>query len=572
MRHSTHVLPPLHRVGTWSMVASTQLRPEERCEWGPAWHNRPSRATHPSLGMTHKLHAQCPVCTRPQRFSRGSQSQEILGNTTDPDSLIGADIATKFTYLLSARSDCSYHSDANKFWDNALDSRIVRIGNAPPQRHSGRITSSIKVLDKERWILQGAIDTIRHRCDSEEKAPRNIIHTLREHHAREEQAIESSIATINYHHNALIPWRASLLKFCPGSLCSMRSWIMATMIERSRSVPLSLIIDDGADLDSRKMSLVAKNLHRVKFFDVYIQDSKTRPFLGILNRPVSYCGIETYAFPSTFLSGNTPNLRHMKLTTHSYVPWNCGLFENLATLEVRGAKRTSGPNAPEMCFCAGKDHSDSRGENTTLELTCGLSSRTLEDSEYAKIKLTFSWHSDRCRGISPLDLTWTSFEALASHQFNSFRVSGSDIGWDVDVWQKFATMCGALQGTSPTRGENVALADCCLPALSYLELGVFCHYPMPTADGGKAPLTEVLAQSLSMRATIGCSTSELAFIPSWEDSPEGWSDPFGAVPGIIVGEKASWARETMVSNTSPIYYSMSTQEARCQILTASDLA
>ncbi|KAF8871823.1 hypothetical protein BD779DRAFT_1805735 [Infundibulicybe gibba] len=312
----------------------------------------------------------------------------------DDDSSDTGCVIAKFT-CLEPRSD--YSSGACEFWDSALGSRILHIGNAPPaQQYSGVIISSIEALDREKRILQDAITTISRRCSSEEQALRNALHTIYEHLACERHAIDSSIATIHYHRNALIPmarlppeilfqifvfharlerkwlkgpltstrvckrWRQIGLS-CPGLWSRIdyedcRSVAgMETMIKRSRSAPLYLAINDRANTSSQMMGLVVKNLHRFKSFDLLVQGRNTYVLSKLFSKPapllqhlqISYTGLPAFTFPPEFLSGSAPNLRHIKLTTTSYVPWNSKLFANLATLEVNGG-RCDGPDTPSL--------------------------------------------------------------------------------------------------------------------------------------------------------------------------------------------------------------------------------
>ncbi|KAF8880874.1 hypothetical protein BD779DRAFT_1547567, partial [Infundibulicybe gibba] len=163
----------------------------------------------------------------------------------------------------------------------------------------------------------------------------------------------------------------------------------------------------------------------------------------------------------------------------------------------------------------------------------------------ASIKLDFDWRSAHPRGVSPLDLAWACFAAFASHELRSFRISGGHIaGWDAEVWRRLARAAPDLQrlagGAAAQCAElcealslpdrpDPAWADCCLPALTYLEL----EPPAPTSDGEEPLLSAVLARSLAMRASIGCSTPELVFIKKG-DYDKGWFEPFDAVPGLVV--------------------------------------
>ncbi|KAF8880848.1 hypothetical protein BD779DRAFT_1547472, partial [Infundibulicybe gibba] len=120
---------------------------------------------------------------------------------------------------------------------------------------------------------------------------------------------------------------------------------MTQMIKRSHAVPLSLTIG-WAEMDARKMSLVSSNLHRFKSLNLCIPTEGADVFFEVFNQSVpllqhltiSSFGPPTFAFPFAFplefLSGSAPNLRHMKLSTSSHVPWDSGLFSNLVTLEI----------------------------------------------------------------------------------------------------------------------------------------------------------------------------------------------------------------------------------------------
>ncbi|KAF8871828.1 hypothetical protein BD779DRAFT_1652743, partial [Infundibulicybe gibba] len=228
----------------------------------------------------------------------------------------------------NSETGSDYSSDAHEYWDDALDSRIDLIGNAPPaQEYSGVITSSIQALDKEKQVLQDAIDIINRRCSSEEQALREVLRTIHEHRACEKRVIDSSIATVHYHRNALIPmarlppeimsrifvfhaqlerkwlkavltstrvckrWRQiglsclELWSHIDYEDCRSVAW-MDTIIKRSRSVPLSLVINGRADVGSGKMALVANNLHRFKSFDLQIWNANTDRLLEALNKPV----------------------------------------------------------------------------------------------------------------------------------------------------------------------------------------------------------------------------------------------------------------------------------------------
>ncbi|KAF8871581.1 hypothetical protein BD779DRAFT_457942 [Infundibulicybe gibba] len=593
--------------------------------------------------------------------------------------------------------DGSGTSDAREFWDGILGRRIAHIGNAPPARqYSNATISNIEALDEEKRVLQDEIDNFRHRCDNEDRALHNVLDALHEHRAREERAIESTIAAIHHHRNALIPisrlppeilsrifvfhaqiepwkwleaaltstrvcrrWRQIGLD-CPGLWsridCRSAAW-MAVMMERSRSVPLSLVIIERDDIGPQRVTLIADNLHRFKSLDLHIPDANTHRFLELLGGPVPlleylsivYVGHATFAFPSEFLGGSAPSLRHIKLITHSYVPWNSGLFANLVTLNVNAEGEPDGPLAPSierllsalarmprletliLCGCLPPPTSSTtithvnlpnldflwtKGplRNTTClfrhfttnasatmhvhiprfrvskedvdeflaifpSRLCAAPSPAAQALKFdwqgpfgfgadvwttqqpvevmtdgnAKITLTLSWGSEGSPGISPLDLTWACFATFASPLLHSFHIVGDHIvGWDAEAWRKLAraspnlrrlilendtVQCAELfEVLRPPDGQDLVPTDCCLPALSYLELLSPPNHPVPTPDGETAPLSEVLSDLLSMRAKVGCLAPELVFVSSSEEDFVGdWSKPFrDAVPGIIV--------------------------------------
>ncbi|KAF8880876.1 hypothetical protein BD779DRAFT_1038952 [Infundibulicybe gibba] len=181
----------------------------------------------------------------------------------------------------------------------------------------------------------------------------------------------------------------------------------------------------------------------------------------------------------------------------------------------------------------------------------------------ASIKLIFDWRSIHSRGVRPLDLTWACFAAFASPQLRSFHMSGGHIaGWDSEVWRRLARVAPNVQrivaeteaqcaelckALSPPDMPNPVPADCCLPALSYLELEPTFNHLMPNQDGTESPLSVVFARSLATRALVGCSTPELAFSKTFQrdDCPEGWFDPFDAVPGLIM-DMGQWQTEPLM--------------------------
>ncbi|KAF8877025.1 hypothetical protein BD779DRAFT_1558810 [Infundibulicybe gibba] len=156
----------------------------------------------------------------------------------------------------------------------------------------------------------------------------------------------------------------------------------------------------------------------------------------------------------------------------------------------------------------------------------------------------------------PLDAAQVCFSAFASPRLRSFRISDDTMRWDVNVWRNLARTAPGLQRLAVgdiiqtvelckalyPSGLNLVPADCCFPALSYLELTARQNHMMLAPDGGVTQLSTVLAHILAARAAAGCSTPEVVFIvPPSEGSPEGWSDAFQeAVPGIVVREHQWW--------------------------------
>ncbi|KAF8870624.1 hypothetical protein BD779DRAFT_1579252 [Infundibulicybe gibba] len=188
-----------------------------------------------------------------------------------------------------------------------------------------------------------------------------------------------------------------------------------------------------------------------------------------------------------------------------------------------------------------------------FEINAWLAQQSLKakDPSHPRLSLNLRWTVGRatCRP----DIMWDFFSAFASPQLRSFRMSGDPIGWDVYLWRGLAKVTQNLQGLvvdevvpavelcealHPPDRPNTVSTDCCLPMLSYLELGARYNHAMSTPDEKDVPLSAVLADCLAARAAIGCLTPELVFIvPPFEKSPEGWSEPFReAVPGIIVRE------------------------------------
>ncbi|KAF8880886.1 hypothetical protein BD779DRAFT_1675733 [Infundibulicybe gibba] len=296
-------------------------------------------------------------------------------------------------------SDCS--DDVREYWDRIVDSRIDRIGEAPPpQQYSSAITSSIKALDEEQQFLEVTMEVIRHRCTMEEQALKGALETLREHLEYEEQAIARSITTIHRHRNLLVPvmrlppeilsrifvfhaqmessWLNAALtstrvckpwrrigRACPELWshinfedCRSAMW-MARMIRRSRAVPLSFAISYHASINTQKMTQVVNNMHRFNsldldiprgeesnrdFFEAFSQPAPALQHLTILNYGYSI----QFAFPLNFLGGTAPNLRYMKVTTSAYVPWESGLFAHLVSLDVTGSGRDGDGNQPSL--------------------------------------------------------------------------------------------------------------------------------------------------------------------------------------------------------------------------------
>ncbi|KAF8880849.1 hypothetical protein BD779DRAFT_1675702 [Infundibulicybe gibba] len=556
-------------------------------------------------------------------------------------------------------------------------------------------TSSIEALDEAKQVLEDAMEVIR---------------ALQEHLEGEEQAIAQSIATIHHQRNFLTPvmrlppeilsrifvfhaqiessWLNAALTStrvckrwqeigwaCPELWshinyrdCRSAAW-MAGMIKRSCTLPLSLTIGNRATVGAQKMawlSITCTASNRLTctsarggywaFFEAF---SQPVPLLEHLT--VSSYARTVFAFPPEFLGGSAPSLRHMKLSTNSYIRWDSGLFAHLVTLEVSGSENFGGVTPPSFgmllsalvrmpdletlilrhCFSptlsatvgAHVDLSNLKRLEVATSLTCctcllrqitinagaivlldleHCSSASKDDfdkffavfpshlyttstpvaqalkftwrdsydlnidmwtvqqntefktSQNASIKLVFNWGLVRLRGVvGPLDLMWTCLAALASPQLHSFRTSGNHlVGWDAEVWRQLAHVAPSLQrlaaGTehqsaelckalSPPDVPDPALADCCFPALSYLEFKPPRDHPTPNPDGEESLFPVTLARSLAARALIGCSTPELAFIMSHRDYSKDWFYPFGdAIPNIIVHTREWWREAVMV--------------------------
>ncbi|KAF8880884.1 hypothetical protein BD779DRAFT_1039086 [Infundibulicybe gibba] len=444
---------------------------------------------------------------------------------------------------------------------------------------------------------------------------------------------------------------------------------MARIIRRSGVVPLSLIIGTLAPMGTEKMALVVNNMDRLVSLDLHApHGGGHRDFFESFNQPVpllQHLAISNYedsvfAFPPEFLGGSAPNLRHMKVTTSAYIPWDSGLLAHLISLDVTGSEEPGDVIPPPLemllsalagmpeletlilrhCFhrrspsetaahthvylsnlkrmevsapltrCTRFLRQITVNVGTIVLLDLGCSSISQEDveefftvfpshlymtltpvaqalkftwraycdfkidvwtvqqdtkvknSQNTSIRLNFYWDSDRSRGISPLDLTWTCFTALASSQLRSFRISSEYLaGWDAGVWRNLARMVPDLRTLAPgERPQSVALCkalspdwsdsmpvDCYLPALSYLEIDAPCDHPIPTPNGGESPLAAVLVHALAARASAGCSTPLLKLIPSWRDYPSSsWLKLIrDAVPGICVRVESREEEEFM---------------------------
>ncbi|KAF8880870.1 hypothetical protein BD779DRAFT_1038887 [Infundibulicybe gibba] len=578
--------------------------------------------------------------------------------------------------------------NTDDFWNGVLHDRIDHIGRVPSRQYSNAI--SIEAPDKGKQILEDAM----------QDAPE----ALSEHVEREEHAIAQSIVTIHHHRNLLVPvmglppeilsrilvfhaqidsrgWLNAALTSthvcrrwwqvghtCPELWSHMDSRysteLMAWMMERSGAVPLSLTIDDRAKVDVPALTLVSSSFHRFKWLDLNVPPRGIDTFFEIFSHPIPLlqqltikkCDNLDFAFPPEFLGGSAPNLRHMKLTTGCYIPWDSGLFVHLATLDVSGSEGFGGVTPPPLgmllsalarmpeletlilrrcfpppvpsttagayidlpklrrlevaaplarCTCFLGEITINPSATVLLNIQCSHTSREnveelftvfssclyaastpiaqalkfawtlcglevdvwtvqqnakLKNSQNSHIKLDFSRTWTSSLGVSPLDLTWTCFAALASPQLRSFRMLGGHIaGWDAEVWRRLAHAAPNLRriaaGTeaqcteffkalSPPDVRDPVLADCPLPALSYLELEPPYGHQMPVRDGGEPPSSVGFARSLATRASIGCPTLELVFISApWKGGcSKGWFDPFDAVPGLTAHMK-EWQEE-----------------------------
>ncbi|KAF8881990.1 hypothetical protein BD779DRAFT_1675169 [Infundibulicybe gibba] len=292
---------------------------------------------------------------------------------------------------LGTGSDDSTNNAANSR-DGPSNGRISHVGTTPPpERYPSVITSSIEALDEKEQTLQDAIGSVQpeSRYYDEEQA----LMSLCKYQGCQERTANSSLATIHQYCNRLAPvtrlppellslifvlsvraagpgdwieaahtnslvckrWRQIALD-CPelwSHLNDERNYSpmwLATMVERSCSVPLSFI--GGSDVkawpEDGRMALVVNNMHRFKSIDLYIPSdhhyvteslfsafSQPAPALRRLTITSNYCG---GAFPLEFLNGCAPNLRYVKLKfpLTVLIPWRSALFSDLVTLIVDG--------------------------------------------------------------------------------------------------------------------------------------------------------------------------------------------------------------------------------------------
>ncbi|KAF8880881.1 hypothetical protein BD779DRAFT_1039051 [Infundibulicybe gibba] len=134
---------------------------------------------------------------------------------------------------------------------------------------------------------------------------------------------------------------------------------MAAMIKRSGTVPLSFVISGRAEVSAMKMSLVVNNMHRFKSLDLDVPQTRAHSdseFFEAFSQPVpllqsltiSNYANSNFAFPLKFLGGSAPNLRYMKLSTNSHIPWDSGLFAHLTTLDVSRPGKHGFGNPPSL--------------------------------------------------------------------------------------------------------------------------------------------------------------------------------------------------------------------------------
>ncbi|KAF8881987.1 hypothetical protein BD779DRAFT_1754511 [Infundibulicybe gibba] len=422
----------------------------------------------------------------------------------------------------------------------------------------------------------------------------------------------------------IITWWREIGLSCPSlwshidyNHCRSAAW-MATMIERSLSVPLSVVLnlEDRVEMD-QKMALVLASLHRFQSLNLRILSINTQ-FLELFSGSVpllehleiTYLGHATFVFPFEFLSGSAPNLRHIGISTLSYIPWTSGLFANLVTLQVCGnmEREPDGPEASSLemllsalakmpgletlllryCFSPPKPSATIprvhlpnlkvlRTSENFRNSICFFKQVTFNPSAVMDVLIMCDHASkhdaDEFFAILPSHPCQTSSLITQELKFDwlCFQ-SNVDIPtdeWDAEVWRKVARMCPDLRrlavrsiaqcmelcdALSPPNGQDLVPADCCFPALSYLEVPSSRYPPAPISDEDMALLFETLSQSLSRRAAVGCPTPELVLVsPFGHNIFESWSKQFrDAVPGIIVRERRDGDLDDIIAVSMPI--------------------
>ncbi|KAF8880871.1 hypothetical protein BD779DRAFT_1473672 [Infundibulicybe gibba] len=428
--------------------------------------------------------------------------------------------------------------------------------------------TGIEALDKEKRFLEDAMAIIRSRCANERRATQSVLAGLSEHLEHEERAIAQSVAIIHHHRNRLIP----IMRLPPEILSRILvfhaqiewRWLDAALTTTHPTGPPA---SESADIGS------------------YSFDFRLPPRISRRKR----------AEPASH-----------EAQYQSYIPWDSGLFSNLVTLEVDGFRvestdadspsldmllsaltRMPGLELIILQYCL-PPPTPVRTTHAYVDLPnlkrleadyyqrqrnrgSGFQGSNISKADVEEFFTIFPscLHTALTPIAQALKFTWGRYcgfvvEIWTTQQnteLRSFRISTGHIaGWNAEVWRRLARLVPDLRrlavetevqytevckALSPPDEPGAVPADCCFPALSYLELEPPFDRPPPTPDEGESLLSVALARSLAARASIGCSTPELVFVVSCKEYPEGWFDPLrNAVPGILVRVE-QWLAEDM---------------------------